>query len=931
MKYLENECNEGEVNISEENCMKAHMKNHKNDTGRIFQYDINEKRAKKKLLKGAKREENLDIEIKPTCVNMRFSDGAYQEVVMPLLREWSRNVGKSINLFGHEIEIVEFNSGLDIKAKHIDTKIVVLANNIRFVIHVYNGTQNFMVQGKNFAVFATKQLQPFFEKEIEKHKVRIDKFNENVIDVLGKTKMMQYQDKPFGCPNCKVKSSTVADLRKHMKTSHKIKTKNTKILNEDTSILDDSLDKSNCIILEEDSTPIPVIPENSCGWLNCDFESTDKGVLAKHVDAEHVPFLRKKYLAQNFQDKEHIEDETASSENHKISIHEQSNSITVKEGEHDVTFICESVYICGSCARGFEDERRCIEHMNNDHGNIQSYECKDCNIVADGSINLEWHIGTEHGLQETAAQNVRVNVPESVVCPICQLQSKNNETLKKHIKSIHENEKIQKHNSLDRITVQLEETFSKCQYCEKVFVDKSSLEAHVKSVHEIEPFPCEVCRLVLANFTLLKEHMSQVHTSLQGCRYCSFTSTSKDDFETHLVENHGDNIILHSMATEVHVLREKFGELETLSEKLANTMKSVLDSQNEIKQELFLLRNIQASQSNQKTRTDENSRTQIPRHSSPLISSPPTRSRPQPPSKSKPRRTQQKTLFVGDSVSGNVRFDVLEKATNTKVIAVKAYSSIHDIVSNVAKSAPRYPDANFSSVIAEKVEDDEYDNLVVQAGSVDITNLKTDIEPSKHSQYFQQEAVMSARNLFSACENAASVNPNLQKIIILKQTPRYDPLSVDPCSLKPVLSQLYNSTLEQCLLTSRHKSKIYLGTHSIDCKGAIREARYRETKSGKFDGVHLYGSSGQKAYTNSVVQILKSAGMVVPEFDHSNCAQSRYQARKSKNVQNNHWQNDIDTRRAESGKEDMPQLDRRYEIPTQNRFSGLSENYQGNY
>ena len=93
---------------------------------------------------------------------MRFSDGAYKEVVMPLICEWRRNVGKSINLFEHEIEIVECSSGLDLKAKHIDTKIVVLANNVRFVIHVYNGTQNFMVQGKNFAVFATEQLQPFF-------------------------------------------------------------------------------------------------------------------------------------------------------------------------------------------------------------------------------------------------------------------------------------------------------------------------------------------------------------------------------------------------------------------------------------------------------------------------------------------------------------------------------------------------------------------------------------------------------------------------------------------------------------------------------------------------------------------------------------------------------------------------------------------------
>ena len=108
------------------------------------------KEPKKKLLKGAKREENLDIEIKPTSVNMRFSDGAYQEVVMPLLREWSSKIGKSINLLEEEIEIVECNSGFDLKAKHIDTKVVVLASNVRFVIHVYNGTQNFMVQGKNF-------------------------------------------------------------------------------------------------------------------------------------------------------------------------------------------------------------------------------------------------------------------------------------------------------------------------------------------------------------------------------------------------------------------------------------------------------------------------------------------------------------------------------------------------------------------------------------------------------------------------------------------------------------------------------------------------------------------------------------------------------------------------------------------------------------
>ena len=62
MKYFENKSDECEVNIIEEKGLEVHMKNHMNDQGRIFEYNINEKRAKKKLLKGAKREGSLDID-----------------------------------------------------------------------------------------------------------------------------------------------------------------------------------------------------------------------------------------------------------------------------------------------------------------------------------------------------------------------------------------------------------------------------------------------------------------------------------------------------------------------------------------------------------------------------------------------------------------------------------------------------------------------------------------------------------------------------------------------------------------------------------------------------------------------------------------------------------------------------------------------------
>ena len=122
---------------------------------------------------------------------------------------------------------------------------------------------------------------------------------------------------------------------------------------------------------------------------------------------------------------------------------------------------------------------------------------------------------------------------------------------------------------------------------------------------------------------------------------------------------------------------------------------------------------------------------------------------------------------------------MLEKTTKSKTIAAKTHTSVQDTEPNIVKSAAKFPDANVNTVIAEKVQDEEFKNLIGQAGSVDSSNLNTNIEPSKYSEYFNQEAVMSAKNLFTACENPARSNPNSKKIIIMKQTPRYDPKSVE--------------------------------------------------------------------------------------------------------------------------------------------------------
>ena len=56
---------------------------------RVFDYFLNKKKAKVKLRKGTKRE-NLEVEIK----NLLISDGAYFELVLPLMKLWKTKVNE---------------------------------------------------------------------------------------------------------------------------------------------------------------------------------------------------------------------------------------------------------------------------------------------------------------------------------------------------------------------------------------------------------------------------------------------------------------------------------------------------------------------------------------------------------------------------------------------------------------------------------------------------------------------------------------------------------------------------------------------------------------------------------------------------------------------------------------------------------------------
>jgi len=81
--------------------------------------------------------------------------------------------------------------------------------------------------------------------------------------------------------------------------------------------------------------------------------------------------------------------------------------------------------------------------------------------------------------------------------------------------------------------------------------------------------------------------------------------------------------------------------------------------------------------------------------------------------------------------------------------------------------------------------------------------------------------------------------------------------------VKPALATLFNSTISELWLESDFKDRIFITEHELDCVAAIRLARFKESRTGRFGGVHFFGSSGKKALTNSVLDALEKVTSIL--------------------------------------------------------------------
>ena len=182
----------------------------------------------------------------------------------------------------------------------------------------------------------------------------------------------------------------------------------------------------------------------------------------------------------------------------------------------------------------------------------------------------------------------------------------------------------------------------------------------------------------------------------------------------------------------------------------------------------------------------------------------------------------------------------------------------------------------------------EFDHLVLAAPTVDISNLETaNIKPTDNTDRLKKAVSESCKNLLRVAEDALRNHPDLKNVTVMSHTPRYDTVKVDPVGLKSILANFANNYFLELWLDSPLKDKIFIGSHNLECSGKSRTNRYTDKRTGRYDGVHMYGRTGAAAYTESVVNILmssfQSGSSTQQNHDdsHRTCPQTKHKQKRT--------------------------------------------------
>ena len=163
--------------------------------------------------------------------------------------------------------------------------------------------------------------------------------------------------------------------------------------------------------------------------------------------------------------------------------------------------------------------------------------------------------------------------------------------------------------------------------------------------------------------------------------------------------------------------------------------------------------------------------------------------------KKKKRSIKHRITWLGTSLSKALDKNKFEKDLNVNLVVKNAYC---------IKEEGRYKKSNFAAIVPEIVEKGDFDTLVLQTGSIEITNLEVnkammDVKKSlnEYKKEWFAKVENDSENLFVVAEEAIARDSHLN-VVIVKRFSRFDRTLSEMLGIKTQLSKFTNHVMINC-------------------------------------------------------------------------------------------------------------------------------------
>ena len=725
-----------------------------------FNYELNDKSAKAKLVKGSKRPP-FELEKKSTSFTLIFSVGAWLTAVLPAARYWNEIQSETTCKIGDKvIKVGGIKSGKDANGMCVVSQVVFYSNRDKIVLHLYNTTQRILVNGHGYEDFVEIFLKPFFGSKVQSCVQEINTLNEEVIKKFGaktvKRADIKYKrSSSLPCNKCDFSCKTQLTLNKHKSNVH------TSVLGPRQSTRNNSLVRS--MMLEDMTTELmdkslsleERVLEYDC--MDCHFVTNSKTTMAEHRERQHKPTDSERVRFGCIDCLDEFNDEK------DFNAHVKTHETISKENHHNLKELENVAY------------NEILELIIEEKLYLNKFEKVDL-------VN-EPRPDEETSTQEGPSASQREH---NFDCEGCDLQFGTKEELKKHMPT---------HKAANQQFAVLE-----CEQCNFKTVRKEELSEHKKTTHGVLLYNCEQCDYSNSAIEELWKHKMLRHQAYEA----STKESSNSMLQMLMIAMSGQmEYIVENIAkikiealegfkenrVQGDIIEERMKRIESklddnnvalakttrFDNKIQNDSMAVLTkvADNCAAIENAVFHNITNKQPVEKSDVEKDSK----------------KKEVDPTGAKKKFGSKKNVTWVGTSISNALDRKKFEKDCNINLNMVKAYCI------DVEEKA-LYKEANFKQVVPNVVREKETDILILQTGSIEITD--TNIEKAlkdapenieKYKQEWFKKVEKDSIKLFDVAEAALAQDETIENVIIIKRLPRFDKASKDIRRLKSDLSE----------------------------------------------------------------------------------------------------------------------------------------------